>query len=1520
MHIVAVDTGSVSVASAAVDTMGNVVASDYRFHHGDVEKTLKESLKALGVQEAAVLVKTGRGAELLDSPWEVDETVASIKAAGRAFASTSKEADGSQISAAAPTSIGSLITVGAETFSIIHFGENGTYKRMMSNSSCAAGTGSFLDQQARRLSLTDSGELSRMALANEGDVPKIASRCAVFAKTDLIHAQAEGYDLNEICDGLSLGLAKNIVDNLVSDEAPPTPIALAGGVARNKAVHKHLEALLHTAIHIHPLSPVFGAWGAALAWLDGEARHKNESGKKSGLHHIDPLAAVNPETAVISRPKSRDYYYQPLSLTLTDYPEFPGALSFLYPGSLCGNVETDIYLIPEKGSEIPVYLGIDIGSTSTKAVLSGKGIDKHVYAGFYTRTAGKPLKAVQGIFETIRHVESRLGVTFSIYGAATTGSGRKFVGALIGADLAVDEITAHARAAYQLDPRIDTIIEIGGQDSKFTTMRDGMVTFSQMNTICAAGTGSFLEEQAQKLGVSLDQYSIRAENRPAPLTSDRCTVFMERDINNYLNQGYSVEEVLAAALFSVRENYLQKVAGEGNIGTHVCFQGATAKNKALVAAFEQKLKRPLFVSRYCHLTGALGAALIAEEDLAPADKNEIKRSSFRGIDLYKEEIPIRSEICELCTNHCRIRIAEVQGTTVAFGFLCGRDYDTRSYVDKNISGFDLLKSRNRVFRNAAKPSRLTYAQENSTKTNRPELPVIGLPAALHMVEQLPFWQHFFAELGFPVTTSEPLEAPIKRGKSLTGAEFCAPMTALHGHADYLAEKTHLIFLPFSMEASKEKHEETFMRKYCYYTQFAPSLIKAVAERNRNCTVLSPLIKPGNFPHNIQELSRTLSPWLKKKTALIDIARAFSSAQQYMETKKEQLVELFLREFKPAGEIPAEVVAETPAKVAALIVGRPYTALSPGMNNRIPEIIGNMGIKVFFQDMLPDNPQARQDIRQILASIHWNYAADILEAAAIAACTSGLYPVYITSFKCSPDSFALDYFKRIMEAAQKPYLILQLDEHDSSVGYETRIEAGIRAFRNHLRKEHKEQSEQADGKDLGKAQTGKTETALQAIPGHARSGMLARLPAFSVPRFSIPHISLPKLPFPTFLRSNTAAPLLDTTLKGKTILFPNWDSITSPLLAANLQREGIDARLLPESLTAIRKSMGINNGQCLPVSIISQEAMDYVREQKLDPASTTLWIAHSKTACNIPMYPWHIKNVFEEEGHGMEKVGVYIGDISHMEISPILAIHTYFVYMFGGLLRKLVCRIRPYEVNKGETDRALELSRRELEETFRAGQDFEEAIGKIIRRFEAIPCEGEEKPKAAIFGDLYVRDNDIMNQDLIGTIEAAGGEVITTPYNEYAKIISRAYFRKWFHNHEYLNWLKNRSLLAAAELIEKKYYSLFKEFFSPGEAIKGARLEELLSRFNMTIEHDGESLDNILKIFHILEEHQDVALFVQASPSYCCPGLITEAMNRDIERATGVPVVSITYDGTGTPQNQKVIPYLLYRKNGGGNGV
>jgi predicted CoA-substrate-specific enzyme activase len=268
-----------------------------------------------------------------------------------------------------------------------------------------------------------------------------------------------------------------------------------------------------------------------------------------------------------------------------------------------------------------------------------------------TYTAGKPLSAVKSVsklLKTFRHKCPEI----TIAGVGTTGSGRKFIGKIINADLIIDEITSHARAAFELNPLTDTIIEIGGQDAKFTLMNNGSVTFSQMNSVCPAGTGSFLYEQARKMGCSLSDYSGNTENVSAPLASDRCTVFMERDISQLFNNGYSVNEILATALHSVTENYLKKVAVEASIGQNICFQGATAKNKSLIAAFEQRLNKPVYVSEYCHLTGALGTAIMLQEE-------HLRSTGFRGLGICREEINIETETCSLCTNNCCISLAAV---------------------------------------------------------------------------------------------------------------------------------------------------------------------------------------------------------------------------------------------------------------------------------------------------------------------------------------------------------------------------------------------------------------------------------------------------------------------------------------------------------------------------------------------------------------------------------------------------------------------------------------------------------------------------------------------------------------------------------------------------------------------------------------------------------------------------------------------------------------------------------------------
>ncbi|MBT8371974.1 MAG: CoA activase, partial [Deltaproteobacteria bacterium] len=623
-------------------------------------------------------------------------------------------------------------------------------------------------------------------------------------------------------------------------------------------------------------------------------------------------------------------------------------------------VEVDIYEDLQHSKVREAFLGIDVGSTSTKAVLLEK--NHHVLAGFYTRTAGRPIAAVQSILAAIDDMSIKQDTRFTFLGAGTTGSGRKLIGKIIGADMVIDEITTHARAAIEINPQIDTIIEIGGQDSKFTTLQNGRVTFSTMNTVCAAGTGSFIEEQAQKLGCALTEYSTQTEDCKSPIASDRCTVFMERDLNHYLNEGYTVNEVLAAVLHSVRENYLSKVADTNSIGEVIAFQGATAKNKALVAAFEQKLGRPIIVSRYCHLTGALGTALMLTEQ-------NILQTSFRGLGLCQRQIPIGSEICELCTNHCKLTVADVGHERVAYGFLCGRDYNHKKYVNSNRTGFNLLQERQKIFAVKAE----NYHKESFS---------IGIPAALHLLEDLPFWQYFFNTLGIQTVTSERYNEAVKSGKQITGAEFCAPLTALHGHVKQLLDQADYIFLPFYLE---KKTKERARRQYCYYTQFSSTLASAVGGPETKRRFLMPVVHYlyNNF-HAKAQLYRMLKAISQNRIGFLEVSAAYDRARGFMNAR--------LAAWKDSYQKHTQKKAE----FHVVLVGRPYTVLMASMNKGIPDLFTSQGIKTFFQDMLSPTPQETKMVAPLLNQLHWHYAANILESAAAVAKYPGAYPVLITA--------------------------------------------------------------------------------------------------------------------------------------------------------------------------------------------------------------------------------------------------------------------------------------------------------------------------------------------------------------------------------------------------------------------------------------------------------------------------------------------------------------------------------------------
>jgi predicted nucleotide-binding protein (sugar kinase/HSP70/actin superfamily) len=543
-----------------------------------------------------------------------------------------------------------------------------------------------------------------------------------------------------------------------------------------------------------------------------------------------------------------------------------------------------------------------------------------------------------------------------------------------------------------------------------------------------------------------------------------------------------------------------------------------------------------------------------------------------------------------------------------------------------------------------------------------------------------------------------------------------------------------------------------------------------------------------------------------------------------------------------------------------------------MNKQIPQLFASLGIKVFYQDMLSYAPEEVASLRDLLQEVHWHYAANILEAAQVTARTPGAYPVLVTSFKCSPDSFLIEYFRQVLESHDKPYQILQLDEHDSRLGYETRVEAAVRAFRNH--------HEATGAAHAQGPPTGARQVAAQ-----------------------------PPIPAPP-----TAA-----TLRDKTILFPNWDSLSLELVVAALRRRGLDARLLDSSEESIRRAIRHNSGQCTPLNIIAQNFMEYVTRHDLDPARAVLWTPASSIACNIRLYPHHIRSILTTQGGGFEQSEVYNGAVSLQDIATTLPLDTYVAYMFGGFIRRIGCRTRPYERRAGETDRAIAESIGRLAAAFESGSSKESALSECIARLEGVERrEGPSpRPEVAVFGDLYARDNDVLNQDLIHFVEAHGGEVITTPYTSYVKMVVRPYYWKWFLEGKYMNVLSTRALLAAVAPLERKYFPYFEHVLGEPEPAYDASPQDILTRYRVRREHTGESMDNLLKIFYTARHHPDVALFVQASPAFCCPSLVTEAMARQIEENTGIPIVSVTYDGSGGSKNEVILPYLEYPRGRGG---
>jgi predicted CoA-substrate-specific enzyme activase len=884
--------------------------------------------------------------------------------------------------------IRTIIEMGGSSSKYIQVTSNGDHQMGIldyeKNGDCAAGTGAFLDQQASRLQYRVE-EIGQLALSVNA-FPTIAGRCTVFSKTDMIHAQQRGYTPEQILKGLCDAVVRNFKGTVSKGKRIVPPVIVVGGMAANAGIIQTIRDVFNLGVE-DLVVPAAHSWFSAIGAALNEAETQKESSVSNSaicLENLDRRIRVQTYTCEGSPPLSTDNL-----VLLRDRVE---AYSF-------------------QGRSIPVeaYLGIDVGSISTNlAVIDAQG---NLIHSQYLRTNSRPIEVVRN---GLAEIQEQLADRIRIRGAGTTGSGRDLIGCIIGADAVCDEITAHKTGASfvsntYLKSDVDTILEIGGQDSKFIRLEKGVVVDFSMNEACSAGTGSFLEEQAERLDIQIESEFASlalAAKQPTPL-GERCTVFMEKDLINHLRQGAEKSDLAAGLAYSIAINYLNRVVRGRRIGDSIFFQGGVAFNDAVAAAFSRLLGKKIIVPPHNGVIGAIGVALLAQRRINKDDKE----TGFRGYDLSRVDYELREHTCKGCSNHCTVQEVRVEKERTYWGDKCSNKFRRRPKTSHRAVIPDLISLREEWL-NGNEPS-----TDNS--------PRIGIPRSMYSYEYLPFWRTYFREIGCSTVMSETTNRKMaEQGIETAVAEPCFPIQVAHGHVSRLKEqKLEYIFVPNLVDT--EAPDEKTPSYLCPWGQTLPFILKSARDfADIRDQFLTPTIR---FREGMPQVKRAMATIAEK----LGVPRKDSN---HAVEKAYERQRVFRATLIRTGDEAFRTLAENDRK-GIILLARAYTLYDSGINMDIPRKLRDIyGINLIPMDFLN---LAEIDIRAEHDNMFWDYGRRILQAARFVGENPNLHIIYMTCFKCGPDSFIHHW---VSEVSRKPFLILQLDSHGEDAGALTRCEA------------------------------------------------------------------------------------------------------------------------------------------------------------------------------------------------------------------------------------------------------------------------------------------------------------------------------------------------------------------------------------------------------------------------------------------------------------------------------------------------
>jgi predicted CoA-substrate-specific enzyme activase len=844
------------------------------------------------------------------------------------------------------------------------------------NGLCAAGSGAFLEQQATRLKMS-LPELSELA-ENAALGATIAGRCSVFAKSDMIHLQQKGTPADEIAYGLCLALARTFAATVLEGREVEPPVALVGGGASNPGLVRALRSVFgldDSKLVVSPGHHFACALGAALAAVDAHA-----------MPFSKLVEAFSSQSQSVDVSRSVGSRHPPL-------PYVPS------------HAEADGIPLRFAGEEQATsgYLGVDVGSVSTNVVLLSP--DLELLEEVYVPTQGRPVDALD---EALSVVEKGFP-DVRIIAVGATGSGRHLADRLLGADLVKNEITAQLVSALRYVPGVETVFEIGGQDSKFISVRGGKLRDFEMNKICAAGTGSFLEEQAERLGIAIvGEFAELARNGKAPVDlGSRCTVFMDTELCHAMERAAPVEDLCAGLAYSVARNYLEKVVAGREVGKMVVFQGGTSANDAVVAAFRQLLGRPVIVHPHGRVSGAIGAASIAAEE-QPTDVS----SKFRGFGACRDH-SIRSFECKHCDNRCQVNRVDVQGRQAHFGDICER-YTSLDSEPGSGTG----RSRPRPFPELF-AARATLLDQHLPKPGKPGRTRVGLVRASLSMEYLPFWAHLLDELGF-----EPVIAPgspglaMGRGQGLP-SEVCLPLKLANYQLLHLlqVEKLERVLVPAVFEL--ERHHGQDRPCTCIYAQHLADMANlAHGER-----ILTPQLGISSNEGVQREAIKAMAASLGLSNRKVRVAwdQAYQQQQAFLRARQRLGVEALSA---LSGEAKAVVV-----------LGKPYNLHDALANLGLARQLERLGLPAIPMDLLPLGDEVLSEEWYMLA---WQLSREQVRALSYIATRPRLFPIHVSNYGCGPDAFTVKHLERAW--GRRPMLLLEFDEHRGEAGLVTRLEA------------------------------------------------------------------------------------------------------------------------------------------------------------------------------------------------------------------------------------------------------------------------------------------------------------------------------------------------------------------------------------------------------------------------------------------------------------------------------------------------